>query len=205
MVKNKNHWYDGKFYDKLIAPNQDKAFKIAKEIITDESGILDVGCGTGRLSFQLSEKCKSIDGIDLSERNIRVAKKTLRLRFSERISFYHTDAADFLRVNRNHYDYAVLSYVIHEINEPERVQLLQLLSEYSNKIILIDYLVPRPGGFTDFVNGVVEFAAGREHFKNFKSYVLNNGIHGLAEKSGLAIEEEVSGSPETAHIAVLSK
>ena len=27
--------------------------------------ILDIGCGTGRLAFQLNAKCKSIDGIDL--------------------------------------------------------------------------------------------------------------------------------------------
>jgi len=25
MDENKNHWYDGLFYDKFIAPNQDKA------------------------------------------------------------------------------------------------------------------------------------------------------------------------------------
>jgi SAM-dependent methyltransferase len=205
MTINKKHWYDGIFYDKVIAPNQDNAFKTAKELIKKFSSVLDVGCGTGRLSFQLADKCKKTDGIDLSEKNIRVAKKNLSLNPSDRISFYHTDAENFLKVNRNHYDYSVLSYVIHEIDEPNRVPLLKLLSDYSDKIILIDYLVPRPKGFANLINGIVEFVAGKEHYKNFKSYVFNDGIHGLAKQSGLTIKEEVMDSPKTVHIAVLSK
>jgi len=205
MTINKKHWYDGIFYDKVIAPNQDKAFRVAKDMMNKQSSVIDVGCGTGRLSFQLADKCKKVDGIDLSEKNIGVAKKNLRLKPSERISFYHTDAENFLKLNRNRYDYSVLSYVIHEIDEPDRVPLLKMLSEYTDAIIIIDYLVPRPKGFTNLINGFVEFVAGREHFKNFKSYVLNNGIHGLAEQSGLIINEEVMDSPRTVHIAVLSK
>ncbi len=205
MTINKKHWYDGIFYDKVIAPNQDKAFKTAKEMIKEQSSVLDVGCGTGRLSFQLTNKCIKADGIDLSEKNILVAKKNLKIKPSGRISFYHTDAENFLKVNRNHYDYSVLSYVIHEIDEPDRVPLLKMLSEYTDAIILIDYLVPRPKGFTNLINGIVEFVAGKEHYKNFKSYVLNEGIHGLAEQSGLTIKEEVLDSPKTVHISILSK
>lgn len=205
MTINKKHWYDGIFYDKVIAPNQDKAFKVAKDMMNEQSSVLDVGCGTGRLSFQLADKCKKTDGIDLSERNISVAKNNLRLKPSDRISFYHTDAENFLKVNRNHYDYSVLSYVIHEIDEPDRVPLLKLLSDYSDIIILIDYLVPRPKGIANLINGIVEFVAGKEHYRNFKSYVLKGGIQGLADKSGLMIKEEVMDSPKTVHIAVLSK
>lgn len=205
MTTNKKHWYDGIFYDKVIAPNQDKAFKVAKDMMNEQSSVLDVGCGTGRLSFQLADKCKKIDGIDLSEKNIVVVKKNLRLKPSERISFYHTDAENFLKLNRNRYDYSVLSYVIHEIDEPGRVPLLKMLSEYTDAIIIIDYLVPRPNGFTNLINGIVEFVAGKEHYKNFKSYLLNGGLKGLAEQSGLMINEEVMDSPKTVHIAVLSK
>ena len=54
MAKNKNHWYDGWFYDTIIAPNQDKLFGQIKDLVGSQSTVIDVGCGTGRLEFSLS-------------------------------------------------------------------------------------------------------------------------------------------------------
>ena len=202
-MRNKNHWYDGVFYDKVIAPNQDKAFETVKEKINKDSNVLDVGCGTGRMAFRLSDKYRSYTGIDLSIKNINNAKKKLSGENSERIKYIHTDAYRYLKGSEAKYDYAVLSYVIHEMDEPYRVPLLKLLSQHADKIIMVDYLVPRPGGFTDVINGMVEYFAGREHHRNFRTYVANEGLYGLVRESGLKIIEEIINKPFTAHIAVL--
>jgi 2-polyprenyl-3-methyl-5-hydroxy-6-metoxy-1,4-benzoquinol methylase len=73
MANNKYHWYDGWFYDTIIAPNQDKLFDQIKDLVAPHSTIIDVGCGTGRLEFALADKCKSVLGIDLSKNNINRA------------------------------------------------------------------------------------------------------------------------------------
>lgn len=52
-MESKYHWYDGLFYDKLIAPNQDKMIGKIKKLIEQDSEILDAGCVTGRLEFIL--------------------------------------------------------------------------------------------------------------------------------------------------------
>jgi hypothetical protein len=99
----------------------------------------------------------------------------------------------------------VLSYVIHEIDESLREQILKELAESAKKIILIDYLTPRTKGMWSLLNEIVEYAAGKEHYSNFKSYVAADGIEGLSKRTGLKIVKEIKNSPATSHIAVLSK
>ncbi|MFA5403581.1 MAG: methyltransferase domain-containing protein [Ignavibacteria bacterium] len=96
MIEKLEHWYDGWFYDYFIASNQDKAFDKVKKIITDGSTVLDAGCGTGRLCFQLNDKCGKIDGIDASKKNINIANKNYDNNLYSKIKFHHTDIKSFL-------------------------------------------------------------------------------------------------------------
>lgn len=204
-MKNKKHWYDGLFYDKFIAPNQDLSFDIIEDFIEKDMKLLDVGCGTGRLSFRLKDKCRKIDGIDLSEKNIKFAKKKLGLNPADNLSFFLGDVVDYLKNGSGNYDAAVLTYVIHEVDEKDRVNMLRAISEKADKIIIVDYLVPIQRGIMNFINGIVEFLAGKEHYRNFNSYIKNRGVDGLAEKSGLVKKIEIKNSPMTSHFVILRK
>ncbi len=204
MSENKSHWYDGYFYDVFIAPNQDRAYKVIRELIEENSSLLDAGCGTGRLSFQMSDKCSKVNGIDLSAKNIGTANNKLLEKKTNNVSFYHSGIREFLDNNKS-FDYSVLSYVIHEVDEEKRSEILKQLAEHSQHVIIIDYLVPRSFSFWCFLNEIVEFAAGKDHYKNFKSYVEKGGIKGLAQQTGLEIVREVTDSPSTAHITILKK
>jgi len=205
MTKNKNHWYDGWFYDTVIAPNQDKLFGQIKNLVTPESTIIDVGCGTGRLEFTLTDKCRSLLGIDLSKRNIDMANRSLLKHPDTKISFQHSNIGEIIKSNNKKFEFAVLTYVIHEVNEDERINLLKEISLSADKIIIGDYLVPRPGGYGGFISESIEFIAGREHYKNYKSYMANGGLRYLADKAGLKIVNEISNHPLTNHIVVLEK
>lgn len=204
MKQNKNHWYDGWFYDVFIAPNQDRLFSLIKTIIEPNSSVLDVGCGTGRFPFTIADKSKSVLGIDLSTRNIEKAKSNLAKNPNEKISFAHSTISDLISQNL-HFDYAVMTYVIHEVNEEERVKLLEDISNVADKIIIGDYLVPKPNGFWSVLNEVVEFAAGSEHYRNYKNYVRNGGLQDLANKAGLKIVKGIKNKPSTSHLVVLTK
>ena len=204
-MENKHHWYDGLFYDKLIAPNQDGMFKKIKDLIEPGSEVLDIGCGTGRLEFFLSDKCKKITGIDLSEKNIVQAEKKLKKNNRDNIYFKHIGFENFIKNNSLNFDYVILTYVIHELPYEERLLLLKGVSEISKKIIVGDYLVPSPKGLWKILNEVVEFAAGKDHYNNFKSFIKHNGIAGLLNESGLKIHQEIKNRPLTSHIAVLTR
>jgi SAM-dependent methyltransferase len=200
---NKYHWYDGGFYDRFIAPNQRKLFTQIIELIEADSDIIDVGCGTGFFSFSVAEKCKTILGIDLSKRNIDKANKNLQKTPTAKLSFKNAYLHDIISNEKNGFDYAVLTYVIHEVNEEERIPLLKEIADMADKIIIGDYLIPCPNDFAGKIEKTVEFIAGREHYRNFRTYEANGGIQYLADKAGLFILKEFKN--HTNHIAILSK
>lgn len=204
MQHNKNHWYDGWFYDKIIAPNQDRMFREIKNVIKPNSTVIDVGCGTGRFSFFAADKVEKIVSIDLSKKNIIRANQTLSKNPNTKISFHHTNLSDFIS-QKLHFDYAVMTYVIHEINPEDRVPLLKEISQIADQIIIGDYLVPVKKGFWNFLNEMVEFLAGKDHYKNYKHFVANDGLTSLAQHAELKIDAEIKNKPATSQILILSK
>lgn len=200
---NKVHWYDGWFYDKIIAPNQDGLFEQIIELIEPNSKIIDVGCGTGRFSFSVANKCKSILGIDLSKRNVERANLLLSKQPNDKISFQHNNVNSILADKKEHFDYAVMTYVIHEVDETERINLLRDIAQIADKIIIGDYLFPKPNGFGSILNEVVEYVAGKDHYRNYKSYLAGKGIVGLAENAQLKITKEKKDTSHTSHVVVL--
>ncbi len=204
MQYNKNHWYDGWFYDTLIAPNQDRMFNEIKKIIKPDSTIIDVGCGTGRFSFLVADKVEKVVGIDLSEKNIIRAKSNLLKKPNNRITFHHTNLSNLMSENQ-HFDYAVMTYVIHEVNPEERLVLLKEMAQIADEIIIGDYLVPVKKGFWNFLNEVVEYLAGKEHYTNYKNFVANGGLIDLSAKAGIKILNQLNNKPATSQIITLKK
>ena len=200
---NKFHWYDGGFYDRFIAPNQRELFAQIIKLIEPESHIIDVGCGTGFFSFSIADKSKTVLGIDLSKRNITKANQNLSKQPTNKLSFRNVYLHDIISEDKMHFDYAVMTYVIHEVNEEDRIQLLNELAEVADNIIIGDYLTPCPTDFAGRIVKIVEFIAGKDHYRNFRTYQANGGIQYLADKSGLSIQKEIKN--HTNHIAVLSK
>lgn len=200
---NKFHWYDGAFYDRILAPNQKALFRKIIELIEPGSDIIDVGCGTGFFSFSVADTCKSALGIDLSTRNIARAKKNLQKKPAGNLTFQNAYLHDVISQDKPHFDYAVMTYVIHEVNEEERVPLLKEMASVADKIIIGDYLIPRSGGFDGKMVKTVEFLAGSQHYRNFRTYEANGGIAYLAAKAGLSIKTEIKGRVN--HVAVLTQ
>jgi SAM-dependent methyltransferase len=203
--ENKDHWYDGWFYDKFIAPSQDRLFGQIKNLIEPNSKVIDVGCGTGRFSFFAADKCSSVLGIDLSKRNIDRANLIHLKNPNNKISFRHQRVNEIISGDQERFVYAVMTYVIHEVHENERAKLLTEISMIADKIIIGDYLVPKPNCLWSILKVVIEFAAGSQHYKNYKSFVANGGMNELANNAGLKIITEIKNQPSTSHIVMLTK
>jgi SAM-dependent methyltransferase len=204
MAENKDHWYDGRFYDIVIAPNQDAMFQRVKDLVREGSTVLDVGCGTGRLAFQLAEKCRHIDGVDQSERNVAVARDKLARHSAKNIDFHHADVFQFLRESPTRFDVAILTYVVHEMDRSLRLDLLAVLAESAREIIIVDYLAPQPRNFAGLLNELIEYVAGIDHYRNFRSFLQAQGLSGLGRSAGLSVMREERNSPPGTHTVVLA-
>jgi len=199
-MKNKFHWYDGLFYDKVIAPNQDGTFAIMRAMMKPNSTVIDIGTGTGRFVFQAAAKFEKVVGVDLSSRNINFANSQLKNLEIPNIAFLHANATEIKSHFPEKFDYSTISYVIHEMPYEMRLIVLKAMKEISNEIIIGDYFIPQPINKRGLSNRIAEFLAGFDHFNNYRNFAKHNGIFGLAETLGFTIIQEKIGVHGTSHI-----
>jgi ubiquinone/menaquinone biosynthesis C-methylase UbiE len=105
----------------------------------NDEKILDMCCGTGGLTFVIAEKCSAntqIKGIDLSNGQIRIAKKKNNY---PNIDFQVADAADTPFQN-NAFDKTIIAHALHEMKRDNRLKVLseakRILKEGGTLLIL---------------------------------------------------------------------
>jgi len=122
-----------------------------------------------------------------------------------KLSFKHSYICELATNGHKPFDYAILTYVIHEVDEKERLPLLNDIAQVADKIIIGDYVFPRTKKFEGHVSRGIEFLAGAEHYRNYKSYMKNGGVHYLSNKTGLHVVKEINNHSTINHIVVLEK
>jgi len=129
---------------------------ICKPFIQDKTRVLNIGCSTGRCSFELAKYSEKVIGIDFTARLIKVAQrmktqkkiKYLLLEEGEITSFKEADLADFgltdvvdkvefwqadasnLAVKFNNYDCIIAQNILEKIYDPQN--FLELIAKRIN-------------------------------------------------------------------------
>ena len=182
--------YYGAIYNSLFDPPLAEARQITIDLISEGSSVLDIGCGTGQLCFALREqkKCRVV-GLDLSLRMLEFAREANPF---QDIRFVHEDATDLTTYEDRQFDYATMLMVIHELNKSQQAMVLKESLRVADRIIIIDAVAPLPKNIGGMGIRIVEATFGRDHNKNFKSFLVAGGIQGTLEESGLPINVEHS-------------
>jgi len=97
--------------------------------VNKDNKVLDIKCGNGTLTFDLTQKAKFVVGIDLSEKNIEVAQKKYR---SENIQYRVGDVTKDL--DNHKFDVLVLSNVLEHIKD--RVGFLKRVKKIAPKVLI---------------------------------------------------------------------
>jgi ubiquinone/menaquinone biosynthesis C-methylase UbiE len=179
------HWYDGWFYaffiDAKFYDFRDRLFRF----VGLESHALDIGCGTGAFAMKLARHCAHVTGVDISGKQIKMAKKRLARSKIQNVNFIHADASSLPEMLDRKYDAAFFSFVIHEMSHENRIKILKSVSHVATQLIILEYNTPHPMSLYGLSTRLIEFFAGGEHYANFKDFLNRKGMDGILSDANL--------------------
>lgn len=97
--------------------------------ISEKDTVLDIGCGNGALTFDLAQKAKKIVGIDLNEKNIKIAKEKYS---APNIEYKTGNTREDLPTQK--FDVIILSNVLEHIEN--RQEFLRKIKALALKILI---------------------------------------------------------------------
>ena len=197
-------WYDGFLYERLIAPQSDLLQDFVAIFAKKGGTALDVGCGVGALSFKLAAKCSKVVGVDLSQKMISHAeRKRIRLGM-QNVEFVCADAANLTDLFPPKFDIGTLVLFLHEVDEAIRHSVVEGLLSISSRLIIADFCAPFPRTLSARRLKIQEFIAGRRHYGNFKNWMQNGAIDGLADAMHLHVKKSIPWENEAGKVLIVS-
>ena len=152
--------------------------------------VLDICCGTGDQVFHYAEKGIVATGVDINPKMLEVAIRNKKRQGLEDVSFHLADAAN-LPFNNSYFDYASICFGLHdkerEIRDKVISEMKRVVKREGN-LIFIDFQVPLPNSPYGYLAKIIEFLAGRAHYKSFRDYINRGGLDKIIRNHKL-IEE----------------
>lgn len=198
----KDHIYDGWFYRHFIDPALAGIRRRIGRRVPPGSKVLDVGCGSGDQLLYLAPQIESGLGVELSGKMVHCAQRQAYLRDAGNCRFELRDAAHLDHIEDQYFDIAMSSMVIHEMPEPSRLPVLREMRRLGKTIIIADWIHPQPSRWKNMGTHFIEWAAGREHYAGFRSFMAAGGMPPLLEKAGLKVLEDQVTSKGTIQLWV---
>lgn len=179
-------WFYGSAIDPILKSMRKK---LAAHISANET-VIDIACGTGAQVFEMAGKAKRIVGVDLADSMIEYAKKQKLKRNTANTEFVVANATDLSRFSENEFDVATMSLALHQFSPDLYKPILNEMKRVAKRIVIVDYAVPLPMNYVGVSSKIIEFMAGLEHNRNFRTFYKAGGLATILPQSGLLITKE---------------
>jgi ubiquinone/menaquinone biosynthesis C-methylase UbiE len=196
-------------YDRFVEPANRGVRRYVFRLFPPESGkrVLEVGCGTGTNLMFYRQKENVLCGLDLSPAMLKQAKAKL-----EDVAFLQQGDALHMPYRDETFDVVLAMLTLHEMPLEIRdgvIAEMVRVTKKGGRLLLTDYRsgnlrFPR-GWLYRLVILFFEIAAGRAHFKNYRTFLRRKGLPELLRKHPLTLEREKIIAAGNLHILALKK
>lgn len=140
MKEHNQEFYDGRnkeMIDFMKSPDNEKGhyynYKWIVKHTKEGDQILDVGCGTGTLSYMLNKEGRFPTGIDISQVSIDFCKDKIKGHM------FHKMDANNIQLNDGLFDVVASNQLLEHVKEPEKVikEMLRLLKPSGKLLITV--------------------------------------------------------------------
>ncbi len=179
--------YTAKIYDRLLGPfiNPIRRRVLALVKKYQYRSILDVCCGTGDQLKLLGQHGFNAEGIDLSDAMLEVAQQG-----DHKATCIKQDATK-MHYGDEKFDLAMTAFALHEKEHDSARKIVEEMVRVTKEggdILIVDYeLSEKTSHFSKWMIYFIEWIAGGDHYRNFKSYIKNDGLPDLL--SGIELRE----------------
>jgi len=179
-------------YETLVDPLLRDLRKFTPEFSHMKAGdkVIDVCCGTGAQVLEYGRHGIIATGIDSSQDMLKIATRNRMRQKAVNVSFQLADATN-LPFPDGYFDYATVSFGLHDKEKPIRYQIIfemKRVVKQNGALILVDFQVPLPMNAWAVFARVIEFLAGRSHYRGFKDYLANGGLDDILKNHALREE-----------------
>lgn len=181
-------------YDTIFGPLTVGLRAIGMKMYPAANGmrVLDIGCGTGaHLSLYQEAGCE-VFGIDPSPAMLEVARK----RLGDGADLRSGDAAN-MPFDDAHFDLVTAMLVLHELPPATRSAILSEAMRTlkpDGRLLLIDFHPGPVRGLRGWQSKAIitlsELLAGREHYRNYRQFMAQNGLPSLVAAHDLKVDKE---------------
>ncbi len=168
--------YSAKYYDRLLAPFIQPIRRRVLLLVKKYryKVILDVCCGTGDQLKLLKKHGLDAEGIDLSDAMLHVAQKG-----DAGINCFHQDATQ-MRYEDEKFDLVMTTFALHEKDHTSAHKIVEEMlrvTQEGKDILIVDYELSEKTSFlSKNLIYFIEWLAGKEHYRNFRSYIKKGGL-----------------------------
>ncbi len=168
---------------KLISDNNftyETTLKVFNKHIKSSDTVLDVGCGIGVISLYYGNKCKSVHGIDISDKAITFANESAKkLKLNQKIKFEVVDFPNKYLAKK--FDKVIFSETLEHIENEDLA--LQSISKMLNKNGNLVVTVPSVNSFIYRIGLAKKFDKEVGHLRRYTVDFLKSRL----EKNGFKV------------------